>query len=61
MEAMLKVWYVTGAIWVTVLASIVYFGAIAAPIWLLLAGWFVPQAFIGTFMSFAICERKGWT
>ncbi len=60
MEIMPKVWSVVAGIWVAVLAAIVYFEEITASIWLLLAWWVIPQVFIGTFVSWAICEKKGW-
>ncbi|MGZ4940167.1 MAG: hypothetical protein ACXV4Z_06810 [Halobacteriota archaeon] len=58
---MSRVWFVVAALWGAFLATIVYFGMVTAPIWLILAWWIIPMMFIGTFISFTICERKGWT
>ncbi len=60
MEAMSAVWAVLAALWAAVLAAIVYFGEITAPVWLVLAWWIVPMMFVGTFVSFTMCEKREW-
>ncbi len=60
MDMMSKVWGVVVGLWATFLAALVYFEVLAAPILVVVALWAIMALFPGTFISFVICEKRGW-
>ncbi|MGZ4848852.1 MAG: hypothetical protein ACXV2D_05065 [Halobacteriota archaeon] len=61
MEIMSKVWSAVAALWAAVLVAIAYLVDFLEPVWILITLWAIPTILCGTFISWAICEKKGWT
>ncbi len=60
MEIMSKVWSAAAVLWATILTTIAYLVDLLEPVWIIVALWAIPTIFCGTFISWAICEKKGW-
>ncbi len=60
MEILSKVWSAVAALWAAILVTVAYLVDFLEPIWILTALWAISTIFCGTFISFAICEKKGW-